>query len=82
VAVTVTEQAQAVVGVPVILPLDEMVRPMGGPVAPKVSVAPDWVSVAAICRAVMAVPETLDWVPGLVTATVLVMVQVKLAVPE
>jgi hypothetical protein len=30
----------------------------------------------------MAVPETLDWVPGLVTATVLVMVQVKLAVPE
>ena len=43
--------------------------------------APDWESVALICRAVMAVPDTFDWVPGLVTATVLVMVQVKVAVP-
>jgi hypothetical protein len=82
VAVTVTEQAQAVVGVPLMRPLDEMVRPAGRPVALKVRVAPDWESVAAICRLLMAVPETLDWVPGLVTATVLVMVQVKLAVPE
>ncbi len=30
----------------------------------------------------MAVPETLVCVPGLVTATVLVMFQVKVAVPE
>ena len=44
-------------------------------------VAPDWESVALICRAVMAVPETLDWVPGLVTDTVLVMFQVKVAEP-
>ena len=29
----------------------------------------------------MAVPDTLDWSPGLVTDTVLVMVQVKVAVP-
>ena len=38
-------------------------------------------SVAVMGRAVMAVPETLDWSPGLVTVTVLVMVQVKLAAP-
>ena len=44
--------------------------------------AADEVSVAAIDRAVMAVPETFDWLPGLVTVTVLVMVQVKLAEPE
>ena len=31
---------------------------------------------------VMAVPETLDWLPGLVTDTVLVTVQVKVAVPK
>ena len=30
-------------------------------------------------RAVMAVPEVLDWSPGLVTVTALVTVQVKLA---
>src|ERR1700689_4653342 len=30
----------------------------------------------------MADPETLDWLPGLVTDTVLVMVQVNEAVPE
>ena len=29
----------------------------------------------------MAVPEVLVWVPGLVTATVLVMFQVKVAEP-
>lgn len=36
---------------------------------------------ALICRAVMALPVTLDWVPGLVTATVLLTVQVKVAEP-
>ncbi len=30
----------------------------------------------------MAVPDTLDWLPGLVTDTVLVTVQVKLVVPK
>ena len=29
----------------------------------------------------MAVPDTLDWLPGLVTDTVLVMVQLKVAEP-
>ena len=33
VAVTVTEQAQAVVGVPVMVPLEEMDSPAGSPVA-------------------------------------------------
>ena len=80
-AVTVTEQAHAVVGVPEIRPLDEMVSPAGRPVALKVKVAPDWESVAAICRLLMAAPEVLDCVPGLVTATVLLMAQVKLADP-
>ena len=33
-------------------------------------------------RAVMAAPEPSVWSPGLVTVTVLVMVQVKLVWPE
>ena len=79
VAVMVTEQAHAVVGVPVMAPPDEAIdRPAGRPVAVQVSVAVGLVSVAAGVRVVMAAPETLDLVPGLVTATVLVMVQVKL----
>ena len=43
--------------------------------------AVDEESVARVGSAVMAVPETFDWVPGLVTLTVLVMVQVKVAEP-
>ena len=79
VAVMVTEQAHAVVGVPVMAPPDEAIdRPAGRPVAVQVSVAVDEVSVAAGVRVVMAAPDALDLVPGLVTATVLVMVQVKL----
>ena len=79
VAVMVTEQAHAVVGVPVMAPPDEAIdRPAGRPVAVQVSVAVGLVSVAAGVRVVMAAPETLDLVPGLVTATVLVTVQVKL----
>ena len=78
VAVIVTEQAHAVVGVPVMAPPDDaMTSPTGRPVAVQVSVATDEVSVAAGVRVVMAAPETLDFVPGLVTVTVLVMVQVK-----
>ena len=81
VAVTVTAQAHAVVGVPLMTPADEMTMPAGRPVAVQVSpaaVATVEVSVATEVMLVMAVPETLDFGPGLVTATVLVMVQVRL----
>jgi hypothetical protein len=69
VAVTVTEQAQAVVGVPVMAPLVELIdSPAGRPVAPKVTVLPPVVSWgAAMVRVLMALPDTLDCVPGLVT---------------
>ena len=36
--------------------------------------APPSESVALICRVAIAAPETLDWLPGLVTLTVLVRV--------
>ena len=87
VAVMVTEQAHAVVGVPLITPVAEaMVTPTGRPVADQVSpavVATDEVSVAVAVMLVMAVPDTLDLavVVGVVTATVLVMVQAMVAVP-
>ena len=60
---------------------EPMVRPVGRPVAVQAS-APGVESVALACTAVMAGPEALDWAPGLVTAMVLVMAQVKLAEPE
>ena len=44
--------------------------------------AVDEESVALIGTAVMAVPEPSVWSPGLVTDTVLVMVQVKVVLPE
>ena len=83
----VTAQAHAVVGVPLITPVAEaMVTPTGRPVADQVSpavVATLEVSVATEVMLVMAVPDTLDLavVVGVVTATVLVMVQVKLTDP-
>ena len=82
----VTAQAHAVVGVPLITPADEMTMPTGRPVADQVSpavVATVEVSVAVEVMLVMAVPDTLDLavVVGVVTATVLVMVQVKLVDP-
>ena len=43
--------------------------------------AVDDVSVADTVSGVMAVPAALDWSPGLVTDTVLVTVQVKVAEP-
>ena len=49
--------------------------------AAQVKLAPGWVSVAVFARAEMAVPETLDLLPGLATATVPVMAQVKSAAP-
>ena len=80
VAVRVTEAAPGVVGVPVMAPVVELiVSPAGRPVADQVSVAVGLVSVALGVKVEMADPVTDDLVPGLVTATVLVMVQEKLA---
>ena len=77
-AFRVTAQVQGVVGVPVTVPDDELIEsPPGRPVTDQVRVAPDWVSVAEFGTAVMAVPVTADWLPGLATVTVLVMFQVK-----
>ena len=87
VAVTVTAQAHAVVGVPLMTPADEMTMPAGRPVAVQVSpaaVTTVEVSVATEVMLVMAVPDTFDLVVvvGVVTATVLVMVQVKVVEPK
>src|SRR5215831_17438879 len=68
VAVTVTLEVPAVVGVPVISPEEEIDSPAGRPVAVKVSVCPDAESVALICT-LTAVPTVEVWVPGLVTVT-------------
>ena len=84
VAVMVTEKAPAVVGVPLMTPVEELMdRPVGRPEALQVSVATDEVSVAVAVMGEMAVPDTFDLadVVGLVTATVLVMVHEKLADP-
>ena len=77
VAVTVTEHEHAAVGVPEITPVDELiVRPVGSPVAENVLVAVDEVSDAELASEA-AVLMRVTWLPGLVTATVLVMVQVN-----
>jgi hypothetical protein len=55
--------------------------PLGSPVTDQVKVAPGWVSVALSARAEMAVPETLDLLPGLATDTAPDTVQVKSAAP-
>ena len=79
----VTEQVHEVVGVPVIDPVEELIdRPEGRPEALQVRVAPDWESVAVLVKVEMAEPEALDFAPGLVTTTVLVVFQVKEAEPE
>src|ERR1043166_2364066 len=70
VAVTVTFDVPAVVGVPEMTPAALMVRPAGRPVAPYVSVWPDAESVACTVR-LTAVPAAVLWFPGLVTVTVL-----------
>ena len=70
--------AHAVVGVPVMAPVPELMEsPAGRPVADQLMVAVDEVSVATGVRVEIAAPETLDWVEIAVTATVLVMVQVN-----
>ena len=84
-AVMVTAHAHAVVGVPLMMPVAEAMEiPAGRPVADQVTVAVDDVSVAVAVMLVIAVPDTFDLavVPGLVTAMVLVMFQVKVAEPE
>src|SRR3954471_16556620 len=51
VAVTVGVYVAAVVGVPLIRPVEELIdRPAGSPAADQVSVWPDCESVAVICR--------------------------------
>jgi hypothetical protein len=62
VALTVTEQVQAVVGVPVMAPDDELMdSPAGRPVADhEAMVAVEEESVAELCNVEMAVPERLD----------------------
>ena len=79
----VTEAEPGVVGVPLTTPVEALIdRPAGRPEALQVRVAPDWESVAELVSVEMAEPEVLDFVPGLVTVTAPVMVQVKVAEPE
>ena len=76
---TVTWKVPAVVGVPVMMPVEElMARPTGSPVADQVSVAVDDESVAPTTSPATDTPEPLSWFPGEVTVRMLVMVQVKL----
>src|SRR5690348_4146233 len=86
VAVAVTVEVPAVVGVPVIRPEELIDSPGGRPVAAKVSVWPAAESVAWSCTPVMAVPTVPVWFPGFVTVTVLPLgfetVQVNDAVPD
>src|ERR1700729_3766076 len=78
VAVMTTGFDPAEVGVPVMVPVPELMdSPAGSPVADQVRVAPDWLSVAELVTGVMAAPVTLDLPPGLVTETVLLTAQVK-----
>jgi len=83
VAVNVTEHVQAVVGVPVTVPVAWSIDSSAGrPVADHVSVAPDWESVAEAATGAMGAPERSDRSPGPVTTTALVMDQVNVAEPE
>ena len=78
VAVMVTEHAHEDVGVPVTDPVEElMASPVGRPLWVQVRVRPVWVSVAEFASEEMAEPTAEDCPPGLVTTTVLVVVQVK-----
>ena len=66
VAVTVTEQVPAVVGVPVMVPVDGVDREPGGQAGGRPGEGgPGRESVAEAVRALMAVPDTGDWLPGL-----------------
>ena len=83
VAVTVTDEVPAVVGVPLTVPVELSIdSPAGRPVADHVSVAVDEESVAVTSTGAMAVPDRSDWSPGLVTDTELVIVQANEAESE
>ena len=83
VAVRATEHVQAVVGVPLIVPVAWSIdSPAGRPVVDQVSVAPDCESVAEPETGVMAAPDGSDRSPGPVTDTALVMFQVNEAESE
>jgi hypothetical protein len=72
-----------VVGVPDTVPVPELTEsPAGRSVTDhEVMVALGDKSVAVLVSEVMAEPNRLDWVPGLVTDTTPVTVQVKVAEP-
>jgi len=81
VALTVTDAVPAAVGLPVMSPvLEAMARPAGRPVDVQVSVWPLAESVPLICR-LTEVASVVDWLPGLVTVTVLDTFHVNVVVP-
>src|SRR3954452_21072871 len=70
-ALSVELNVAAVVGVPLIRPVEVLIdRPPGRPVADQVRVCPACESVAVICSD-LAVPTVPLWAPGLFTVTVL-----------
>ena len=72
----------AVVGVPVIVPVEgSMDSPAGSPVAENERLVVGEVSEPPVVTAAMAVPETFVCGPGFTTATVFEMVQLKEVVP-
>ena len=77
-----TEAEPGVVGVPVIVPVEELIdRPAGSPVADQVIVTPISVSVALEVSGVIAEPVVLVWLPGLATVIEDVRVQVNEVLP-
>ena len=82
VAVSVTEQAHAVVGMPEMVPVAElMTSPAGKPVADQVRVWPAAESVADETSPTTAAPEMDDWAPGFATTITSEIVQVNEADP-
>ena len=78
VATISTEAEPAAVGVPVMVPVDELMdRPAGRPVAVQVMVTPLSVSVALLATGVMAEPVTEVWLAGLATMIDEVIVKVN-----
>lgn len=64
------------------VPVDELIEsPAGMPVADQVKDWPDWLSVAELVSGVMALPAAEVWLDTVVTATTLVVLQVRAADP-
>ena len=83
VAVTVTELAHAVVGVPVMAPVVALMdSPTGRPTALQVSVATELVSVPVVGSVAIADPDIFDCAAMAATVTLLAIVQAKLVEPE